>query len=48
MRILLALMFLTPVVVFAALQSGAEAVTPFLAAMGVVAILTQILIERRG
>ncbi|WP_428673294.1 hypothetical protein [Roseibium sp.] len=48
MRVLLALLFLTPLVVYAALQSGAEAVTPYIAALGLVALLTQILIERRG
>lgn len=47
MRILLSLMFLAPIVAYAALQSGADRVTPYLIAMAVVAICAQILVERR-
>ena len=47
MRILLSLMFLAPIVAYAALQSGSDRVTPYLVATAVVAICAQILVERR-
>ncbi|MGR3514677.1 MAG: hypothetical protein ACU0GG_18105 [Paracoccaceae bacterium] len=47
MRILLALMFFTPFVAFALLQSGVDRVTPYLMAMGVTAVVVQLYLERR-
>jgi len=47
MRILLALMFFTPILAFALLQSGAERVTPYLLAIAVAATVLQFYLERR-
>ncbi len=48
MRILLALMFFTPVIAFAAVQRGVEAVTPVMIAFVLVAMVAQFLVERRA
>ena len=47
MRILLALMFFTPIVAYALIQGGADRVTPYLMAMGVSAVVVQLFLERR-
>ncbi len=48
MRVLLALIFFAPIFALAAFQSGASYVTPYMIAMGIVAICAQVLIERRA
>ena len=47
MRILLALMFFSPIVAHALIQSGANIITPYLLAMGVTAFVLQFYLERR-
>lgn len=47
MRIMLAAMFLAPIIGYAAIQSGSDNVTPYLAVLAVVAICAQVLVERR-
>lgn len=47
MRILLAMIFLTPIVPYAAIQSGAEQITPYLLGMALAGVAAQIFVERR-
>ncbi|MEL7149157.1 MAG: hypothetical protein AAGK71_00415 [Pseudomonadota bacterium] len=47
MRILLALMFVMPIMAFALIQNGSTTITPYLMAMGVTAFVVQLYIERR-
>ncbi|MEO1537492.1 MAG: hypothetical protein AAFR73_07150 [Pseudomonadota bacterium] len=48
MRILLAMMLLSPFVIHIAVSSGAQSVTPILVAMALIAIVAQVAIERRA
>ena len=47
MRVLLITIFLAPIAGYAAYQSGAESVTPFLISMALVSAFGQFLLERR-